>query len=751
MPLFGLELSSSTLGVVAVSILLQVALRGLSRLLGVKLSIAELAGGPLLALVILSPRFLGNEVMVPTPPLRVIPGVTASGPGPHDLLSDAVYQFLPWEHEVRRLALEERVFPFWSGRLDGGSSPWSNPQAQVHSVLAWMARLFPLGTFLLASLFFKIQTAFTGALLLGRAIGLRRRVLPLFGASFAVGGSMLAWALFPHSSALAWTPWACAAYIFCIRSSQLKVFLGSVLCTVLLLLAGHPEISGLAALSAVALGLSCARRTRPRVGPTLRLIEAAVIGLLLTAPATVPFLEAALKSDRAAEVNERPARSWTSTPAGPPVFLFDPGSIAFLKSPLSSEVFGRPYWEEFRGPVNWVDACSGYFGVVGLGGLALLGMRTQRTLISVVLFGSVFSMLCASRFLPALFLLDEIPLLRLVAVGRFLPMAALGFLCLGFIGWSRVFASHQVTFRHWLVMGMVAASSAAFGLNHRTLIPWLAIGGAMLTAGRSRRSASALLLFAVMWDLGNYSRGFLPRGDESQFFPRTEVTQWLQSKQLDGVFRVGGVGATFFPSTLSVYGLADFRSHNPLADAAYVDLLGSCCGIQPSEFNYLATAKFINEAEVNKLGVRYLVARAGELAPAGWPQVFRAADGSSVFENPALPQVFALDWLGPTEARFRISERAFGYQFDIDSREGARLSSTIPTPEGWEIRSSRGLIRASPSASRMLAFEIPAGESQVELRFTPPGFRTGIITAILGILLLALRGTRHKIGMRSRS
>ena len=53
----------------------------------------------------------------------------------HQLLNDTLYQLLPWELEVRH-ALAGRRLPFWSDTLEGGSSPWANPQAGVLSPLA---------------------------------------------------------------------------------------------------------------------------------------------------------------------------------------------------------------------------------------------------------------------------------------------------------------------------------------------------------------------------------------------------------------------------------------------------------------------------------------------------------------------------------------------------------------------------------------------------------------------------------------
>jgi outer membrane protein assembly factor BamD len=73
-------------------------------------------------------------------PTSALVGVIPQGPevtptDRHELLNDTLYQLLPWELEIRH-ALSERRLPFWSDRLEGGSSPWGNPQA---AVLAYQA------------------------------------------------------------------------------------------------------------------------------------------------------------------------------------------------------------------------------------------------------------------------------------------------------------------------------------------------------------------------------------------------------------------------------------------------------------------------------------------------------------------------------------------------------------------------------------------------------------------------------------
>ena len=157
----------------ATQLLLWAAARGLGR----RLERGVVLAAWLLPLVFFAhPWLSGSRLLAPTDILiDILPGVSKeiAADKTHLLLNDAVHQFLPWEAEVRRAWSEGRV-PLWSQRLEGGSSPWINPQARTISPLAVVARSFlPLEHFLLAGLALTMLTAFQGAFLLARRLGKR--------------------------------------------------------------------------------------------------------------------------------------------------------------------------------------------------------------------------------------------------------------------------------------------------------------------------------------------------------------------------------------------------------------------------------------------------------------------------------------------------------------------------------------------------------------------------------------------------
>ena len=196
------------LGMVAAMAIMQALLLLLVKGLKLRLSRLVILCGLLLPLGFLSPWIGQGRLMLCTVTFtRALPDAPqVEDTDPHAMLNDAVYQFLPWEAEVRR-AFSAGHLPLWSDRIDGGSSPWANPQACVLAPVAVLARLVPLEHHLLAALALKMLVALQGAWLLARYLGAGRIAALLGACSFAVGGGIIAWALFPHSATAAWVPW----------------------------------------------------------------------------------------------------------------------------------------------------------------------------------------------------------------------------------------------------------------------------------------------------------------------------------------------------------------------------------------------------------------------------------------------------------------------------------------------------------------------------------------------------------------
>src|SRR3954463_6619210 len=166
----------------------------LAKGLGIRLEKSVVACAWLAPLVGLAPWLSRRELLVPCDILANVPGAPViERTRSHDLLNDTVYQILPWELEVRH-ALADRRLPFWADALEGGSSPWANPQAGALSPLQMAARAVPIQHHLLAGLVLKLLVAFQGTWLLARFTGRGRASSLLAAAGFTLGGGLFSWA-----------------------------------------------------------------------------------------------------------------------------------------------------------------------------------------------------------------------------------------------------------------------------------------------------------------------------------------------------------------------------------------------------------------------------------------------------------------------------------------------------------------------------------------------------------------------------
>ncbi len=734
-----------------------------------------------LPLAVLAPRLEGIEILAPTPVLRVVPGVPDLGPGTWDLLNDAVFQFLPWEREVRR-AWGAGHPPLWSDTLQ--SSPWSNPSAQVLSPLAWPARLFPFAHFLLVALGVKLLLAVDGAWALAAALGARWPFRALAAVGFALGGGMMAWTVFPQSSELALVPWLAAAALRLGRRPTRRRFVAAALATAAVALAGHPEVAVAGGLLAALLALALGRRRQARRAAFAALAGAALAGLALAAPHVLPFYLETMESQRFAELAAAPVAraegSWQEITG-----WFSGAHLGYLRTPLGPEVFGRPYFGEFRGPFNWVEATSGYAGLAALAGCALaLAYGRARRMALPLLGYALFAFAAAARFDPLIALVEHLPGARAMALERFLLPATLALAVAGALG-AQAFA-RRVRAPGWLALAAAAGVSLWAATTPRTAAAWLLLGGAALLARRRRALAAVALAAALAVDLGLFARDFVPAGSARQLYPRSPLFDEIERRAGGEPFRIAGVAWEAYPATLAPHGFEDLRVHDPLADQRYLDLTGAALGFHPTTALYFAPLDRPGHPFADFLGLRFLFARPGQEPPSGWTPITAPGEpGWIVYENPRpaprvfLPRVIALAPRAELGARAaaladgrdvvvaaedapadlaRGGEPSGDDRVELVARRDGRLELALDLAaprlvatsllewEGWRVESGGRALERVPLFGVFLGFRAPAGASRVVLTYRPPGLALG--GALAGgaalVLLAVARAPRRR-------
>jgi hypothetical protein len=730
--------------------------------------------GVLLPLLFLSPWLDRSRLFGPSDVLAVaVPGAPVlPRSARHDLLNDPVFQFLPWELEVRH-AFHERRLPLWSDALDGGSSPWSNPTAAVLSPFAMAARAFPIQHHLLAVLAFALLVGFEGTWVLGRAVGLSRPARLLAAAGFCLGGGMMSWALFPQTATAAWVPWLAAVAVRLFRrGADRRTIATAALLTAALILSGHPEVAAIGGLFAALCGLALRSRRSRRRGAFARAFGAAALagclGLGLTAPLVLPFLALLPQSARAEETLLRPAVQST---------WFGTGLAGFLLAPTNPRAFGRPFEDPFGGPVNWVDADAGYAGLVAFAGawIALFASRRRRVAAPFLAFAAV-SLLLTAHFLPLSRVLDAVPPLRTVAYARFLIVGSLALAVAGGMGIDALLRAGRSR-RGTVASGVALALSAGLSLwvhaDPWVAGLWLLLGAAGLAALRRPRPAAALLALVLLLDQVPWARSLLPTGRPELFYPPSAPLLALRAEVSEsagggaggagGPWRAVGAGYTALASILPVYGIDEVRPHNPLVPAAYLRVLGAAFGYRPTMVDYFGSFGNLDHPLLDFLNVRAVVE-----ASAGGVRVYRNPGALPRWFIPSGADVIRLRdleaWIAALRdpRRVAVYERETGFAgtvtaeavcpgriiLRVDAPRPALVATSLGRPEGWRVTAAGAPLPALVVNGAFLGFRAPAGSSRVELRFVPPGLLPGAAVAAAALIaccaLLARRVWRER-------
>jgi hypothetical protein len=785
----------------AVMLLLQAVCWLLARGLRLRLERSAVLGGWLAPLLMLAPWLAGTPLLVPCDILEQgVPGAPRIErlDEEHSLLNDAVYQLLPWELEVRH-ALAQRRLPFWSDALEGGSSPWANPQAGVLSPVAMGARTVPIQHHLLVAQALKLLVAFQGAWLLARLAGRSRASSLLAAAGFSLGGALFSWALFPVTATVAWVPWLTVGTIRLCRHPDRRTVATTAVITGILLLSGHPETAAFGGLFAAVCGLGLRRRAAGLARSLAAAALAALLGVGLAAPHILPFLSLVRDSQRARDTLAH------ALPSGPvsllhPLSWFVPGYGAFALAPVSPHVFGRPFQGPFRGPFNWADSEAGYTGLVAFAGafMALLGVRDRRAW--PFLGFAVASLLLAGRFLPLAIPFHTIPPLRVPAWSRCLLPGSLALCIAGAFGTDLLLARARCRARRealaWVGLGLAALASLAAAADGWTIGLWAGLAAACALAWWRPRWGAAALLAVLLVDLIPWSRSLLPRGHAALFYPKTEI-MGLIVKEAGEPDEGRGAGGDYllYPNLLAVYGAADFRPHNPLAPARYLAVLDAAFGFHPTMTEYFAPLRNLDHPLLGFLGVRIVLGSpavppsrtlqgidGGRFAPytllrnphpmprwflpaevdvigrkeiKGWIAGMKRARRVAVFRDevgswqpPAWDRIFAPRPLASSPGRIVLEVPA----------EGERLLATsIVGSRGWSARSGDRGLKILTVNGAFLGVQIPAGIQRVELRFLPPGFVAGCAAfavsalAVLFLLLSTFRSAAPGPRLRARS
>jgi len=496
----------------------------------------------------------------------------------NSLLTDPPKQFIPW----RRLVVEEirsGRLPFWNPFAYGGAPLLGNSQSAVFD---------PLATpYLLVSdihdgteyvVWLRGFVAGLGVLLFMRRMGRSPSAGLLAASAYSMGGFMVVWRLYPHTSSAAWLPWALWAAERLTASPSWRNAAFLALAISASVFGGHIEVAFLVALVATIWIFVRSMQQYPRSRRQLTqililLIGAGVLTASLSAVHTLPFLESLSEGtvfddrDKTGQdlsiysIASRSIRSLVSQS----MYRRQLTRIAFLGFPY---LFGRPLAGEptiSGGLANFSENNNAYGSLLALS-LAFIAVVTSvRGTPERVLAGiGITTFLYCNSFLPFLLVAKSIPVIRLIFPERagFIPLLAIALLAgsgldlvlgsvrsrrleglvkgLGLVAMIAALCGLALVGALWL--GAIsslgpATSELANGAVSKTfsthfILPQslIATGAGLLLffSGRWKASVGGLAILVVLVDLLVFGGQYNPVITHEQAYPETEAISAIQ-------------------------------------------------------------------------------------------------------------------------------------------------------------------------------------------------------------------------------
>lgn len=702
-------------------------------------------------------------------------------------MNDLTMQIVPWAHQVRE-AWRSLHFPIWNPLAGCGYPLLANGQSSAMSPLRLLALPLPLGYAMTAEAAMKLLIALTSMFLL-----LRRRYDELPAAigaiSFAFCTFVSTWLHFPIVTVAVWLPAAFLAIDLLMERCTYPRFVFATVVWTAMLYGGHPEtvthvtfFGGLFALWIAFVERPVSRRQAIRA---LAITAAAIfVAALLAAPFIATFAETVKKSRRFQELQVHANEE--------PPFSDFPSAIATFEP----NFYGHAPFEKPSGPAT-AESITGFAGVLGIASwFALLfraiAQRRFRTrefflvVFALVATGIVFNWPVISAGFHFVFRFAANARLRLLLCWVAAAMTAAAIdaarrersvpFLLGVLTTAAILLRLMLTVPF---ANAAARDTAMIAIFPSILV--LVVSVLFVLGARGRHIATMLAGLAIIAELWAASDGWNPVLPVKAMYPTTPLIAKLQQLQAaaphNAPFRVVGIGAALFPNAQAMYGFADIRTHDPMANGRYLGVLRLLTNLETDQ--YFAKWKVVDTPLLNYLNVRYLIGDR-TLDPADHQRyrlVYTGRDGR-IFENLGVkPRFFAAhdivldfdhnrfartltqhdfsketvvnllpvssdrmrqDLVAPkSDPTVQIVEAAdTAFHLRIRSNRYALIVSSQTWWPGWRVSANGQRIAPQPVNGAFLGFVIPPGDWNVCVDYFPVSFYGGLAAAIVTMLLL---------------
>lgn len=599
----------------------------------------------------------------------------ATGNEPVEANTGIVFtQLVPWTTNARSQILNGEL-PLWNRTAGAGTPLLHNQQTAIFHPFTLAGLLLPVGDAwtLTASLRLFWLLFFVFVLLR------RWSVSPpaaTFGAvAYAFCTFNVVWLLFPLGLAAMMLPSALAATEELVLRRTPGTFLSLTLMLSLLGLAGHPEVSLMAAIvvSLYALYRVGRHRTRRSGSDLFCFALAGVAAMMLTSPVWLPTLKllpetpryAAFEGLRERGVQDRISADWLLPLIAPNVLGTVPSATYRAPVPSDGSILS-----------DYGEVASGYAGA-GTLAFALVSIffsRRPRRLFLILLMAGAFLTLYEAPGWH--WILMKVPLVGIALHQRvrFLWAAALamlaalalddylkGRLSAAQLRWGLIVAGSMIAgvlffrLKEFMIRDVVLEQLGWFGTSLISLTLLIAIVGRLAPVAFVRAAVVVTFIEIVV-----LTWSYNPAG--APIYPRTPSV--LSMKQNEAPSRIAAMEWSFIPDTPGYYELEDLKTTDPIQLAPYMKVFRHALDIAPDSYDQIIGN--LDHPLLDFLNVRYVYKPpGGTLGAHGFRLVYRGTDGD-VYENRQVQERYQLrnsfivqpDFAGTLTALDRIDMRS---------------------------------------------------------------------------------------------
>lgn len=703
------------------------------------------------------------------------------------LLSDVVFQEIPWRKAVRDAAKNGRP-PLWNRFILAGEPLLAVQQPVVFHPATWISFLLPLPTAWTFEMAFRYFLALLCAWLFLRDLGCRDGAALLGAVGWAFCDYMVFFLGYPLTPAAAPLPLLLLGLRRLAREPGRSAIGLTVVALLLILTSGHPEsLLHCVAGAGVYFLFELAWAQRGRRGRALAAsILAGVLTLGLSAVLLLPLAEALPHTNEQFFRTELYAKQKKSVPL----------PMALLRALPDVQ----PYAHGFAGHGKVPDGLhepAGFAGAV-LWPFVLAGLFSKRREKWALLAMGVLGASVGARFPGVTDAISRLPFFDIGINDRMVFLAAFATAALAALGAERLAQATEQGRRAPAVAACLAACAAVWLLHsagaarfarlelpaeffqERLLVQLLPLGVAAVVwlvvprrrAGIAVAACVALLAIERRVEEG----GVYPTYPSAAFYPDVAAFEGIPRT---APWRFTAIGFSFVPNISAMYELEDVRGYEAMTFKPLVETHPLWCVDQSVWYNRVddPTRPFLSF-----LNVRWIFGAPDYEPPRGWPVLFRGPEGV-LFENPhALPRAFAprSTWSEPDRDR-RLGIMALISDFGrdgvlhdgpgggpptpngeatvdierylpqemrlaIDAKAPAVIATSVTAWPGWKLSVDGRPAPLLGYNQAFLAFRVPAGRHQAELRYRPDGVIYGaaitLATMLISVGLMLLPSSR---------